>query len=89
MKISPEIISGFQPAKVYHENSNVINSMDFSEDGSLLITASDDESMILYHADTGSLEKKLFSKKYGVDKIRFTHQNNAVLCASKNNWDGS
>ena len=32
---------------------NVINSMDFSADGNLLITASDDESMKLYNAETG------------------------------------
>jgi len=31
----------------------------------------------------------LFSKKYGVDLIRFTHSPNAVICASKNSWDES
>jgi len=28
-------------------------------------------------------------KKYGVDLIRFTHHQNAVICASKNGWDES
>jgi len=31
----------------------------------------------------------VYSKKYGVDFIRFTHHQNAVICASKNNWDES
>lgn len=30
----------------------------------------------------------ILSKKYGVDMVRFTHTNNAVICASKNGWDG-
>jgi len=34
-------------------------------------------------------KKIVYSKKYGVDFIRFTHHQNAVICASKNNWDES
>jgi hypothetical protein len=33
--------------------------------------------------------KKSFSKKYGCDKICFTHSDSEVLCASKNNYDDS
>eukprot|EP01119_Soliformovum_irregulare_P023315 TRINITY_DN8129_c0_g1_i2.p1 TRINITY_DN8129_c0_g1~~TRINITY_DN8129_c0_g1_i2.p1 ORF type:complete len:294 (+),score=53.61 TRINITY_DN8129_c0_g1_i2:70-951(+) len=38
------------------------------------------------------VEKKLktvASKKYGVDLVKFTHTNEAVICASKNEWDES
>lgn len=34
------------------------------------------------------MQKVILSKKYGVDMVRFTHTNNAVICASKNGWDG-
>ena len=34
------------------------------------------------------MQKVILSKKYGVDLVRFTHTNNAVICASKNGWDG-
>lgn len=34
------------------------------------------------------MQKVILSKKYGVDMVRFTHANNAVICASKNGWDG-
>ena len=36
-----------------------------------------------------SKQKTLHSKKYGVDLIRFTHGKHAVICESKNKWDGA
>jgi len=41
----------------------------------------------LYNAITGKREKFVQSKKYGVDLVRFTHNNNSIICASKNGWD--
>ncbi len=35
------------------------------------------------------MSKTIMSKKYGVDLIRFTHNENTVICASKNQWDGT
>lgn len=32
--------------------------------------------------------KTIHSKKYGVDKIVFTHHKDSVLYSSKNGWDG-
>ncbi|EGG20682.1 hypothetical protein DFA_00543 [Cavenderia fasciculata] len=71
------------------DNTAPINSMDFCGDGTLLITASDDESIHLYNINSGDSQKQLYSKKYGVDLIRFTHHNDAIICASKNQWDES
>ncbi|EFA83078.1 hypothetical protein PPL_03866 [Heterostelium album PN500] len=76
MKITDVSISSMGIGKLFKEdNTAPINSMDFYKDGTLLVTASDDES--------------IHFKKYGVDLIRFTHHNNAILCASKNAWDES
>jgi len=76
--------------------------MDFFKDGSVLITASDDDSVRVYSAETGtyvcgsvcdslignfSEEKVVFSKKYGIDHIRFTHAPNNVVCASRRESD--
>lgn len=33
--------------------------------------------------------RTVLSKKYGVDLIRWTHNENTVICASKNSWDGT
>ena len=62
--------------------------MDYDETGTLLVTSSDDETLRLYSTETATSRKVLFSKKYGIDLVRFTHSPEAVICASKNNWDG-
>ena len=61
--------------------------MDYDESGMLLVTSSDDETLRLYSTDTATSRKVLFSKKYGIDLVRFTHSQDAVICASKNYWD--
>jgi len=76
-------------AKVFKDNELRINSLDFFKDGEFLITSSDDESVNLYNCLEGKKKKVIFSKKYGVDLVRFTHHPNAVICASKNEWDES
>jgi len=37
----------------------------------------------------GTMKKTVYSKRYGVDLVRFTHHPQAVLVASKNGWDES
>jgi len=34
------------------------------------------------------MKQKVYSRKYGVDLVRFTHQPGAVIYSSKNGWDG-
>jgi COMPASS component SWD2 len=41
----------------------------------------------MYSCAKGKKQKTVFSKKYGVDLVRFTHHQAAVICASKNQWD--
>ncbi|KAN0006753.1 hypothetical protein ACTFIU_004944 [Dictyostelium citrinum] len=90
LRLTDNVVQNMGIGKLHKDdNSSVINSMDFNKDGSLLITASDDESIHLYNIDTGELQKTLNSKKYGVDLIKFTHNNNSIICASKNSWDES
>jgi len=56
---------------------------------SLVVSSSDDESIHIYSAVTGKSKTKVYSKKYGVDLVRFTRINTRVLSASKNGWDES
>ena len=50
-----------------------INSLDFHHQEDLLVTAADDNSIVLYDANTGQQRTVSFSKKYGVRNIVFTH----------------
>jgi len=88
MQLSDSIVPTIRITKYFHSDSTgVINSLDFSADGTVMCTASDDESIKIYNSETGTESGKLFSKKYGVDQIRFTHSNRNVLHASKNDWN--
>lgn len=65
-----------------------VNSIDFHRSEDIMVTGGDDESIHVYNSATGELTKTIFSKKYGVDCVRFTHAPHAILCASKNgSWD--
>jgi len=43
----------FQMAKVFSENTGIVHSMDFSDDGKMLVTSSDDDSINLYNCTDG------------------------------------
>jgi COMPASS component SWD2 len=90
MRLTNEVItSGMGMGKVFQDHQKRINAMDFFHDGSCLVTSGDDESLVLYNAVSGKKTKTVFSKKYGIDLVRFSHNNQAVICASKNQWDDS
>lgn len=89
MKLTNDVARSMAIGKVFKDNANKINSIDFYHDGELMVSASDDESVHVYNTVSGEMQKVVLSKKYGVDQIRFTHAKDAVICASKNGWDES
>jgi len=89
VRLNANLIESMAMAKVFKDNTDRINSLDFYKDGEFLITSSDDESVNLYNCTEGKKKKVVYSKKYGVDLVRFTHHPNAIICASKNEWDES
>lgn len=84
MSLNP---SKMKIAKVFKDNTDTINSMDFSADGEFLITSGDDQQLVLYDCSKGKKMKDQPSKKYGADLVRFTHSNDSVIYASKSSWD--
>ena len=62
-----------------------VTSLDFTPDGSLLLTGSDDQGLRVYDCqDQGILKKTLFARKLGVSLARFMHDPSTVICASNN-----
>ncbi|EJD49659.1 WD40 repeat-like protein [Auricularia subglabra TFB-10046 SS5] len=59
-----------------------ITSLSFDDRGETLVTAAEDETFRVYNCKTGKFKNTLFSKKYGVDLIRFTHKSTNVVHAS-------
>lgn len=53
MKLVTYVVQSFRVAKVFSENSDRINSIDFSSDGNTLISSSDDDSIVIYDCEKG------------------------------------
>ncbi|CAK9294665.1 unnamed protein product [Gordionus sp. m RMFG-2023] len=82
MKLTENVMCNFKAAKVFKENTDKINCLNFSNNGEILISSSDDDSIIIYDCQNGLIKRTLHSKKYGVDLITCTHHPNAALHGS-------
>lgn len=82
MKLIDTTITSFKVAKEFSENTQRINSIDFSQDGSNLISSSEDDSIVIYDCEKGTTKRTLQSKKYGVDLIHHTHASNTAIHTS-------
>ncbi|XP_065175489.1 WD repeat-containing protein 82-like [Sycon ciliatum] len=82
MKLTQEVLRSFTVAKVFRENNDRVNSLSYSANGELLISSSDDDSIVVYDCQSGVQKNTQNSKKYGCDLVKYTHAANAVLHAS-------
>lgn len=82
MKLIESTVQSFRVAKLFRENNDRINSIDFSPTGDTLITSSDDDSIVIYDCEKGTMRRSLNSKKYGVDLIHYTHAANTAVHSS-------
>lgn len=48
MKLTDEVFRSFRVAKVFRENTDVINCVDFSHNGENMIASSNDDSIVVY-----------------------------------------
>jgi len=55
MKLTDVVLRNFRVAKVFRENTDRINSLDFSPNGETLISSSDDDSIVIYDCQNGTL----------------------------------
>jgi COMPASS component SWD2 len=89
LRISDSILQSFAVSKQFSSEhaATTINSVDFHHTGELLVSAASDESIHVYDCVAGREAKVLYSRKYGVDLVRFCKQKDSVLSASSNDWD--
>lgn len=64
------------------DSAGRVNSLDFHRSEELLVTAGDDDSIRLYNTLTGEPVKSVYSRKYGVANICFTHDSASVIYTS-------
>lgn len=82
MKLTDQVVRSFKVAKVFRENTDKINAIDFSPNGEQLISCSEDDQIVIYDCEKGTQMRTVNSKKYGVDLIHFTHGNNTAIHSS-------
>lgn len=87
LELTPATVSTLYAGRTFTDSTGTINALDFHHTEDLLATSGDDETIRVYNTASGELARTLYSKKYGVAAIRFTHHADAVLTASKNAWD--
>ena len=78
-----DMIKSFKTCEIIKKNEDQINSIDYSEDGTKILTSSDDNSISIFDIEKNEISKHLINKTYGCDKAIFTHNSNAILAAGK------
>jgi len=82
MKLVDHVVRSFKVAKLFRDNTERVNNIDFSQSGDLLLSSSDDDQIVIYDCEKGTQKRTLNSKKYGVDLIHFTHAKNSAIYSS-------
>lgn len=82
IQLVDEIVRSFKVAKVFREDPEKIKSIDFSSNGCMLISCTEDDKIVIYDCKNGEQMAILNSKKYGVDLIHFTHERIAAIHSS-------
>ncbi|PHH69666.1 hypothetical protein CDD83_5651 [Cordyceps sp. RAO-2017] len=84
-----EVVSAFRPIKLMRREDVKdgrpqphVLSIDYDDEGELLMTSASDETIQIYNVKEGRHDKSLLSKKYGVKLAKFTHTSSSIIYAS-------
>ena len=81
-----QIISSFKTCNRIKVHESQINGLNISSDGNLILTSSKDDSITIYSIQRNEISSHYNNKTHGCEKAIFTHDSNAILCASKNDY---
>lgn len=73
----------FYAGSIANDNLRIINSLDISEDGSTLATASNDDGIHFYNVSSATKERSFYERAYGVSNIKFTPKKNIIYSSTK------
>ena len=82
MKLVDNVVKSFKVAKIFRQNTNKINCIDYSPDGLSIVSSSEDDQIVIYDCEKGTQVRTINSKKYGVELILFTHAKNTAIHSS-------
>ncbi|GAU87478.1 hypothetical protein RvY_00313 [Ramazzottius varieornatus] len=84
-RLDDSTMKSFRISRTLQETKGIVNSVDFSPTGEHVLTATDDESIVVYEClsvDKPKVHRLCNSKKYGVDNAIYTHSTIAALHSS-------
>ncbi|XP_051117546.1 protein ANTHESIS POMOTING FACTOR 1 [Andrographis paniculata] len=85
--LSDDIVRRMSVGAIFSDFGGKVNSIDFHRKADLLVTASDDDSIRFYDIASAKLVKTTYHKKYGADRVCFTHHPSCVISSSKRNFE--
>lgn len=83
--LNDDLLKSFVTAKIFKDHKKEIHCIDFSDDGTRLISC-DDQILNVYDTENGKKVKTLFNKVKEIELVKFTHHNEAILCATKKDY---
>lgn len=54
MKLVDQVVRTFRVVKLFRDNTERINNIDYSPTGDLLLTSSDDDQIVIYDCEKGT-----------------------------------
>ena len=84
VELTGGVFERMKPAKIIKEHTKDIVGLDFSDDGQILYVA-DSQTLNVFLTSSAQSYRKLFMKIHEIEQISHTHNNSAVLVATKKN----
>ncbi|ETV92348.1 hypothetical protein H310_13389 [Aphanomyces invadans] len=85
LPLTEAVVQSYGVAKVFAgEEDALMTSLDFHRTGAYCVTARSDGHISSLNCTSGSLNKMVLSKRYGVDIVRFSHHPDCLLWSSQN-----
>ncbi|WIA36692.1 hypothetical protein OEZ86_007970 [Tetradesmus obliquus] len=86
--LTDDVVRGFKCGRIFKDNTQQINSLDFHRTADLLVTASHDDIIYVYDTAQGKrLLTEVPSRKYGAQNVVWTHSTELILFASNKGTD--
>lgn len=82
-----EVIQTFRVAKVFHENTQEVNYIDFSPSGESMLSSSNDNRINVYNCVRGKKVKTINSQTFDVGLTKYTHSEEEALSCSSTTTD--
>lgn len=80
--LDDELVKSMRTCEIVKIHEKEINSVDFSQDGNLIVTSGRDDLLCVYDIDRREIVKKFYNRVFGVENAVFTHSSKAILCSS-------